>query len=346
MRTYLLLSTIFPLLAIPQTAHQVTITPLDLEPKARGMLSVISQIETSGKNIYLRSNQDPAIVIVNLKGQLTGRLGGAGYDPHQFGEIGIAALAVEGDRLWAIDMDLRSLRLFENGIFQSHFPLPTFSAHYGGPSNNLFAFSDNKLVVPNHMDTKTLAAVYHTDGTFQRTIGEPLEFAGDHGHLDWGLNETFWFKFAKGWLSVHKNFPVVSLFQEDFTAGSQFQISSSIIEERLRALWERRERPAFPIPVFTDAKVIQNNLFLLCDGYLHKIDLKTQKLESITSFHREKRESEIGGSRLTLFFFTFLDDGTCLLAHPVRLVGHDLWVAKVPKNKIPENPYQGDPKDP
>ena len=93
-----------------------------------------------------------------------------------------------------------------------------------------------------------------------------------------------------------------------------------------------------PFPIFSDAKIFEGDLFLMTKGHLHRVDLDTHKLKSITTFYGTGPDfAEVAAPNVTVYFFAFLEDGLLVVAHPAMLWNHDLWTASLPFMKTLQN---------
>lgn len=322
-----------PLMSFALESFRLEIQPFDFQTDGgESYFSGIGQIESNGKHLFLRGAQEPIIIELDAHARVVRKIGGSGDHPAEFGQVGVMALAVKGEELWGIDLELKRVRQFFGDEYRKSFRLDSFNISYGAGLANIFAFSDEYVVIPARAETKHLAAVYLHDGTLIQHIGEPIAFPELSERII-GINNTHWLALKDGWLSVHKFFPLVTVYDTGFTLIDQFPVESAIITDMVdRTMsFDPGEQYTLPAPVFSDAKLFRGDLFLMCQGFLHQLDLKTHALESITRFFGEGDDfKEVQAPQLVFYFFAFLDSGQFVLGHPAMLWNHDLWTADLP----------------
>ena len=89
--------------------YRLQLTPLDFSGEDAVYLTGISQIESNGSVIYLRSRGESEIFVIAPEGNLIRRMGGKGGHPSEFGS-GVLAMAVRGNQVWAIDYGRERVR--------------------------------------------------------------------------------------------------------------------------------------------------------------------------------------------------------------------------------------------
>jgi hypothetical protein len=315
-----------------QDAVRLELQPLDFQSAADGdfHLTGISQIESEGNRIYLRSSREPEIIVISPEGRLIQKIGGKGDHPAEFGHTGVLAMAVKDSLLWGIDIGRGHVRRFENGKYQESFRLASYKYSYAAVSSNLFAFSGDQIVIPNHPFTKGLATVYNAKGEIIREVGEPLPFFEELEQRIPGINDTLWDFDGKHWYSIHQFAPVVTVYTKDFQLKHQHQIESPVLTEAFVGMQEFHATENYnrPSPIINDAKMHNDKMYLMSQGCLHQIDPETGRVERLITFYGSGKDfAETTGSNVTLFFFAFLDNGRIVLGHPAMLWNHDLWLA-------------------
>lgn len=317
-----------------QESHSLKLTPMDIRTDSEDFyLPGIGQLETDGKHIYLREANLTEILVLDQSGTLVHSIGGKGGHPSEFGSVGVLALGIDGDWLWAIDTERKRVRGFLEGDFQFSFLLDSFNPLFAMPTSNVFAASSSQVVVPAHPQTGHLAAVYDYSGTLVRFAGELLPFGGDLSMAIPGINDSFWLRDGERWLSIHKYFPLITVYSQDFEVLRELRIAGAIIDplhEKIQAFKADKHMKTAP-PLFTDAKLFGGQLFLMSSGHLHQVELSKGKVLSITRFRGEGPGfAQVTRPWVTMFFFVILDNGTAVLAHPAMPWGHDLWTARLP----------------
>ncbi|MDJ0840565.1 MAG: hypothetical protein QNK37_28910 [Acidobacteriota bacterium] len=329
----------FGTLLLAGESRRVPLQPLDLQKGREAFFfKSINQIESNGRHLFLRSLRETEIVEITAEGRLVRKIGGKGGHPGEFGNFGVAAMAVAGNQLWGIDSGLRRVRLFTDGIYRRSFPLRSFNVFFSHPTANVFAFSKEHVVIPAAPNDGHLATVYTWDGGLGKHVGKLLPFTEELAPVVPGINDTFWLHTDGSWLAIHKYLAVVTRFDGSFNQVGQFQVESPMINPLVRNVLEFSpdEKHNAPGPVLTDAKIHNGDLYLMSAGYLHRIDLASGAVTSITGFYGTGPEfAEADPNHVTLYFFAFLDNGQLILAHPAMMWEHDLWKADVHRPPIP-----------
>ncbi len=318
-----------------QEKNRAELKPIDLQGGPSGFyLSGISQIESNGRHLYLRGNKDTEILVTTPAGKLVKRIGGKGGHPGEFGDFGVLAMAVHGDRLWAIDMDRRRVRLFEGGIYRHSFRLPSYNKNYFAITSNVFACSEDRIVVPADPSTKHLASLFAGDGALVKQVGALLPFTDELAERVPGINDSFWLHEDGAWYSIHKFMPVVTRYDSDFRLVTQFQIDTPETHQYLDSLYSLGPGPPIdaPLALINDAKIHGGDLYLMINGRLHDVDLGSGEVRSVTSFYGTGPDfADVDTPYVTLFSFAFVAEDQLVLAHPAMPWNHDLWAARLPK---------------
>ena len=321
---------------VQETSAQLI--PFDLSSgNPDSYLSSIGQIESNGNLLFVRSPRHTSIYIFNKNGVYVGRIGDQGQHPSEFGHTGVLALALNGQDIWAIDMTRVGVRHFQNGVYKRFFRLKSYNVHFTIPTSNVFAFSENKVVVPTHPSTGSLASVYNYNGENIGKAGELMPFGEDLTSKVRGINDTFWLKAGNYWYSIHKFYPLVTTYDDEFKIVNQFEVESQLISQRVDNIlnFQFTERNNVPASVFSDVKIHQGDLFAMSNGGLHRIDLKSGQVKSIMTFYGKGLNfKKVEGKPLKLAFFAFLGN-KLILGHPAMLWNHDLWY--VPWNDPPKS---------
>ena len=317
-----------------QESYRLELKPFDFQTgRAESHFSGIGQIESNGTHFYLRGFRETEILILDEAAAVVGKIGGKGGHPAEFGQEGVTAISTRDNELWGIDMELKRVRRFVDGAYRESFRLDSFNISHEAGLANSFAFSDQFVVIPAHAETKRrLAAVYLHDGTLVDHIGEIVELAGLSKRIV-GINDTHWLAMDDGWVSVHKFFPLVTIYDESFSMVDQFQVNSAVTGDMVDKTmsFDPGDQYTLPAPVFADVKIFRDDLYLMCKGFLHQVDLKSHKVKSITSFYgRGEDFKHVDQPQLTLHYFAFLDNGFFVVGHPAMLWNHDLWTTELP----------------
>jgi hypothetical protein len=325
-----------------QETLRLQVNALDVKPgKDEVFLSSLGQLSTDGQRLYISGNDKTEIVVVDRDGNIERMIGGMGGHPAEFEYQGILGFSLSGNTIWGIDMELKRVRRFEDGEYQSSFPLQSFNITRMTPGENMFAFSRDFVVIPTNEIPEHLAAVYQTDGTFVANIGEPMDFSRMVHERILGMNDTHWLAYGENWISIHKFFPLVNIYDSSFALIDQIQVESPLISHLVDVITEAApegERYGIPTPVFSDAQIVNDDLFLMCPGYLHQVNMKKRKVTSITSFFGKGPDFKgVEMPNLAFYLFAILDDGTLILGHPAMLWNHDLWRTKLPFLATPQN---------
>lgn len=324
----------FVCLMLPaQEQHRLEIEPLDFQTgQTEFYIPGINQLEAVNNKIFLRGNKHTEIVVISPRGEILQRIGGKGGHPAEFGDLGVMAMAVEGDRIWGIDSQLKSVRLFVEGRLITFFALESFNAFFHIPTSNVFAASGQAVVIPAHPSSGFLAKAYSTDGKHIRDVGELLPFEKKLTRLVPGMNDTFWLADRHSYYSIHKLFSHVNRYDQDFKVLNQFAPTTPTIAKLVEDVLDFMPNKHFntPTPVFTDAKLHRGKLWLMSGGKLHRVNLKNGEVETIYTFYGAGPEFKHKEHPVSLFSFAFFAKDQLVLAHPAMLWGHDLWTAQLP----------------
>jgi len=332
MRLFLLFFCSTPLL-FAQTTHRLAVTPLDIAETDVGFYpESIHQLEVLDGKILIRNYGQASVLALEPDGTPTHTIGGPGGHPSEMGG-GVLALAVGERHLWALDAERKRVRLFRDNRYHTSFPIERYNVHFAYPTSNVFAGTEEVVVVPTHPETGFLATAFAADGTMLRHVGRlPVETTAVRETIP-GADDTFWLTDGHRWLAIHKFYPLVSLFDDQFELVGRFQPDSPIIaksRDRVDGFAPSPER-GLPMPVFTDAKLHDGALYLMSTGHLHRIDWHTGTVEAIYAFYGEGEDFvEVTAPFLTLFSFALLPGHRVVLGHPAMLWNHDLWTTRLP----------------
>ena len=329
------LSICFPLslVILGLDMFRVEIQPLDISA-SKGLdfsLRSISQIESDGRLIYLRSKRDATILVITPEGEPVRTLGGKGAHPAEFPN-GVLAMAVRANEVWAIDNQKQRVRQFVSGRFEGSFPLDTYNVYLNLPTSNVFAFSDRDIVIPTAPDSGHLAAVYDRNGKLQKYVGEPFAFTSDFQHQVPGINDTYWLRVKGGWFSIHKFVPLITHYDDGFRIKSRFSLDSPRINALVDQLYALSPAGrSVPPPTVTDVKYHDGRLYLMIAGQLHRVRPDDGAIENVVAFYGTGPDfAATTAPNVSLFFFSFLDQKTLVLGHPAMMWNHDLWLAAIP----------------
>lgn len=300
-------------------------------------IPTISQIESNGTHLFIRSSRHTSILVLDREGRMVETLGGRGEHPMEFGFSGVLAIAVNGKDLWGLDMGRARARHFHEGTYQNSFRLKSFNTLFTMPTSNVFAFSETQVVIPANARDQGLANVYSYNGDLLGTAGELLPFPEELTRNVIAMNDAFWLRNGGQWFSIHKFYPIVTTYDDNFQTINQYEIHTPYTSQRLDGIrnFQKTERVNVPNVVFTDAKFHKGDLYLMCMGRLHRIQTATGKVKSITAFYGTGPDfGEVAGKSIYINFFCFLDNGRLIIAHPQMMWNHDLWY--VPWDKASE----------
>ncbi len=331
----LFICVLFPFYASAQDRYRQELRALDFRKSGQPyFFNGIHQIATDGRRLFLRSYGDTNILITNSRAEFIATLGGKGNHPSEFGDLGVMAMAVQGNRLMAIDSNAIRARTFVDDAYQSSFRLKSYYRLGRLPtSSNLFAFSESEAVIPASPFEGHLAALYDERGQFVRYVGEMIPVDDRLNALFAGMNETLWLRHENRWLSIHKFIPLVTIYDGSFHVVTQYQVSSSLVQEMFDKVigFQPGGHGNIPTPILTDAQIFRGDLYVLGGGWLHQLELETGKVKSITNFYGTGEEfSQVTAPYLTLYTFALLDSGQLILGHHAQMWDHDLWTADLP----------------
>ncbi|MDJ0841727.1 MAG: hypothetical protein QNK37_34810 [Acidobacteriota bacterium] len=326
----LFLSLLFSLPVFSIEPQRLQLQPLDLKDAHP---NGIHQLESNGRHIYIRSSRQSEVFVVDLAGELVHTLGGTGEHPAEFGKHGVVAMALWDRHLWGIDGSLKRVRLFHEGRYVTSFPLPNYNLYFGYPAGNAFAGNSEVVLVPAHPDTGFLAAAFHRDGTLLRHVGERPAATRALAETLPGIDDTFWLHDGTSWFAVHKYYPMVTVFNDQFEPILRFDVDSPVTRRLLERIehFQPDAQNNLPMPVFTDVKHRNGKLYLMSWGRLHQLDAATGKLQAVYVFYGRGPEfAQVTAPFVTLFNFTLLNDRKLVLGHPAMPWDHDLWTAELP----------------
>ncbi len=319
--------------AAAQEKHRAALTPLDLKGgKENVFLQNIGQLESDGAHIFVRSTREASVLAYRPDGSLAAKYGG-GRAPGYIGPGGVLAMAVGHGQVWGVDLSRGKAHRYEKGRYGKSFALDSYNVLPFTPTSNTFAVSDREIVIPAGPQSGHIAAVYDLDGKFQRHVGDLIPFDMELQHLVMGVNDTLWLFHDEHWYSVHKFFPIVTVYDRQFATVRQFPIESPQTNELLEDLHQftPTAQNNTPSPIITDAKIHRGHLFLMSGGALHQVDIQSGQVASVTFFEGHGDDfAALDSPVVKLFYFCFLSDNRLVAAHPAMLWNHDLWLTELP----------------
>lgn len=323
-------SILFFISASGQSPVEVQIQPLDMESKGHLFpLRAIHQLETDGERLFVRSMQDARVLVLNKRGQILFEMGRKGNGPGEWGSTGIQAMALSENELWGFGTHRMRVNTFRDGQFQGSFDISELRPGHQGATSNVFGISQTHIAVPSAFQTDYLAIVYSKAGTRLGKVGTPLVEEKDLLAEQPFANDTMWIYAKDHWYALFKFYPVIAVFDKYFKKQSFFNLDHPFISQAFGFISEDHG-PDIILPLFSDVKFFANHLYLMCMNGMLQLDLNTLEVTSLTRFiGKGPHFGEAEGKPLTLPFFSFLNDGTLVLAHPMALWQHDLWT--VPK---------------
>ena len=311
------------------TGYRALLQPLDIAPESDVYFRSIGQLGSVGNRIYLRGLENPEIVVIDRKGAVLERIGGKGQHPGEF-DPGVLAMAVSEGGIWAIDSGMRWVRLLIGGRYETGFSLTGYNESLAYPTANDFAFSEWEVVLPAAAPQGYAGVVYDYKGEILRYLEREIPFDSSLPKTIRGLSDTFWLFDDDRWYCLHKYLPWVVVYDRNFEVVSRYRLRSPVLDEGFGQVlhFAPDEKMGVPKALITDAEFHRNGLFVMSGGELHQFDPKNGRLVSVTAFYGEGPDfKSVTTPNLTLFFFTILESGEIVLAHPGMLWNHDLWVA-------------------
>ncbi|MDJ0838380.1 MAG: hypothetical protein QNK37_17820 [Acidobacteriota bacterium] len=314
-----------------QERLRVDIEPFDLNQ--RGEITFfpksIDQLESGGDHIFIRSNQESNIVMVNTTGRILTKFGGNNMpDPR-----GVLGMAYHGGRIWGIDSDRSRIREYFPESFGRSWWIKSYQLTPFIPTNNSFALSEDVMVVPVNPSEGYQAARYGLDGQFLGYVGELMDWPRDLEKEVYGIHDTLWFHHEDRWISVFKFFPLVTVYDTRFKVIRQFSVESPVIAAQRQLVEDFVVTPerTLPAPLVTDIKIHDNRLYLMSGGALHQVDLKTGATQAMVFFYGQGEAfAQVPEGRVKFYYFCFTNKDDLILAHPALLWGQDLWKCSSP----------------
>ena len=313
--------------------HQVVLQPIDIQHKGNAYpLHAIHQIESDGQRLFLRSLNETRVLVVDRMGRIQQEIGRDGNGPGEWGATGIQALALFRDELWGFGTHRLTLNGYEGVRLLKSFDAYDIRAGHQGTTSNVFAVSETSIAVASPFGTNHLAVVYAKSGQSHHPVGTRLIEEKDLLEDNPFANDTMWLFDGHRWYALFKFYPVIAIFDKAFEKQTFYNLDHPWIAKAF-AFVSDDHGPDIILPLFSDFKMFRNQLFLMCRDGLLQMDPKDMTVLSVTRFLGEGPDFEsIAGKPLTLPYFSFLEDGTLVLAHPMLLWNHDLW--QVPESEL------------
>ena len=146
--------------------ERLSLTPLDFKGEDYDHFPrSIEQLENWGDRVYIRSDRDGFVVLVDDEGIIVDAIGGRGAGPGEF-RGGILAAAVIGDKVVAMSRgDRDRFSLFLNDVFVNNVPIvPPIYNSLLTCATNCLAFNGEIMVFPTNPRSGHLAFAYAMDG--------------------------------------------------------------------------------------------------------------------------------------------------------------------------------------
>ena len=243
------------------------------------------------------------------------------------------AIALGDGELWGYGTHNRTMNGYRNQVFTGGFSIDKVTPGLFGTTSNTFGVSQKHLVVPSPFRTSFLAEIFSKTGESLGPLGEPLETNPEILKRNPVVNDTLWQHHGNSWLALFKFFPVLAVFDRNFQPVTQIGLNDPWIDTGFKKLISEGFDSSIP-PLFSDFKIFENRIYLMCRGKLLQLDAKTGETLSRTTFFGEGLDfGKVAGEPLSFPFFTFLADGSLVLAHPMLLWNHDLWTTKPPSHR-------------
>ena len=334
MKKWVLILCLFSAAALfAQKLHRVPVSPLDIDFGTNGSpLTDLGQIETDGDRIYIRSSQEPRILALTQQGRLLKEIGRPGEAPGEFGAVGVLAMSVSGQRIWAVDAQFERVQLFERGLYQTGFRITAFNQDMAYPSSNRFAFSEGEVVLPAASGGDYLAMVHDYEGRILRYVERPVPKIGMERPSFSGAEDTFWLFYQDRWICLFKYAPSILIFDRNFELEKQFRLGDGFESgyEKIKS-FQPNETFAVPHALMTDVEAFGDDLYLMSAGRLNRVSLVDGAIRDVIVFYGEGPDfAEVTAPYLTLFFCRILEHGQLVLGHPGYFWNHDLWTASLP----------------
>jgi hypothetical protein len=294
--------------------------------------SGLVQLESNGKDLFLLTDRQPGALRFSGEGNFIRRIGRKGQGPGELGNARSGAMAVDGETVW-IMTHLKAF-LFHEGEYQHDFSFRSYQ-HRGSitPSRSI-VFSPDHIIIQAHPSTRHIAAVYNYDGSVHKMIGELASRNPVYLKTNPALNFTVWTRDRDHYYCLFAYRPKIVVYDLNFEKVRELIVNGPEVSEFEEVFLRNERNPLFtyPKPHFTDIKVFGDHLYLMCDGMLYQLDKKTGNTLSRTVFiGNEKVWKERGKqAKLHYNYFTFLDDGTFILAHASGIYDAHLWKADLP----------------
>ena len=313
-------------LSTEATNHRLELEAMDIQFNGEAYpVSSIDQIESGGNRLYLRSMKMPEILEIDEQGRLIRIIGRGGHGPGEWGSGGVQAIALFNSELWGVGTHSKTLNGFVDGRYKQEVFIDRVTLGRVTATSNVFAVSDQHIVIPSPFKTKFLAEIFDKNGKYQGQLGESLE--NDPGLLRENpvINDSLWIFHDGFWYGLFKFFPVINVFDQKFNHHAQWSIDHAWINTSLAHIMDGSPEH-LNVPLFSDFKAFKGNLYLMCRGKLIQFSLTQKRVTAVAGFFGKGQNfGPVEGKPLTLQSFAFLEDGSLVLAHPLLLWEHDLW---------------------
>lgn len=141
--------------------YRLKVNPFDFQDEANpdSFITGIRQIECNGEDLFILSHDEPSVFQISGKGKFLKKIGSKGGGPKELGYHGPVAMAVQGNSLWIIDDRHKAAHFFEGGEHQLRIPIATYQLRYGSNPTDVFAFTNNHVLIQAHPTSQHLAAI-------------------------------------------------------------------------------------------------------------------------------------------------------------------------------------------
>ena len=288
-------------------------------------------VESDGQHLFLGVKNSPYVLELDGKGAFIRAIGGVGKGPGKLGTAGVAALSVSAGGLWVVPSDRSSIRYYERG--EALFKIPLRSYPMISDNTNVFAVSQDQVVMAAHPRSKHLALAYNYDGKVEQPVGDILPINREDLDYNPALNDTSWLFHGDKWYCLFKYRPFLWVFDKQLKLEQQFELEGPEISVMEKNFYERAPKifqigsQFYPRRFFFDFKAFGDHLFFICRAVLYQVNRHDGRVVSRLAFYGEGKGFEKVGSDSNLFMrnFTFLDTGQLILSSRTDLWGNELW---------------------
>lgn len=294
--------------------------------------SHVSQMESVGQKIYLRSKKAPYVTVMDKTGKIQGKIGKRGFGPGEIDQ-GILAMAVFGHHLWIQGVNQRGrLQHFHRGKYLGSLPIDSVNISGFSLNSNVFAVSPEAVVYPASPTTGHLAKATTKEG-IEIWLGDIYFDRGDINLLRKipGMNDTNWVFDGHHYFCLFRYYPLLQKYNTDFEQIAAHPIETAYVQEVFAERvtnWEPGAKIKSPLPLFYDLKAKFGDLFFMTLQALIRMDEETGTVTNMYQFQGRGADFPRPWRNLNLRHFAILDDGTIILSG-VFAWGHDLWRAKI-----------------